>query len=49
VALFVPLSDTHTGEVGVWDIPHGLTSVASVTSAKPGKSDTKLWVAKPPS
>src|SRR4030095_7135421 len=42
VDLFVPSSETHHGEVALWDIPHPLTRSGSVFSASPGTSDWSL-------
>src|SRR5947207_1886906 len=43
VDLSVPSSETHHGEVGLWDIPQPLTRSGSVCSASPGTSDWSLW------
>src|SRR3954464_11849884 len=38
----VPLSATHHGLVADLVSPHGLTRLASVTGARPGRSETRL-------
>lgn len=44
----VPLPATHTGDVGDWAIPHGLTSDPSTRAASPATSDTRLcWTNLP--
>src|SRR3954466_2814826 len=42
VATFVPLSATQAGVAGPCARPHGFTNDASVMSAVPGRSETRL-------
>ena len=41
--LFVPSSETHHGDVELWEIPQPLTRSGSVIAASPGTSDWSLW------
>src|SRR5215469_16548362 len=41
VERFVPLSDTHIGLPGAWEIPHGFTRLGSVWAATPFWSATR--------